>query len=319
MKKFLPFLIVILLASSCKKETVELLTYEATSHTDLPLADVLFVNDSVGYACGGDKWAKGIVLRSTDGGHSWSQPDSVFGQIAQCLFFFSAEEGCVGGGNSYLAHTTDSAKTFVIVQSDYRRINDMAFAEDHLHVVRVGTGEGYSDGNINYSADGGNNWTRTDLATSMAAVQYAGNGQFFASGFGVIYRSTDYGAHFTPLDIRGDFFLGLSFPSESTGYAAGYERLILKTTDGGNSWQKIMKGNAPFSAREHFRSIKFWDENNGFVCGDDGVMYQTTNGGDSWKKVKQFTEVNLQAIHLFSATAGVVVGDGGKIFLFKAP
>lgn len=303
--------------ASCKKETVELLTQEADSHTSLQLTDVFFANDSVGFISGGDRWAKGIILRTLNGGKSWSMPDSVFDNEAYSLFAFSPEEVYISGGNSYFGHSLDSGQTFEIKQSDYRRINDVAFL-DKNHLVSVGAENAYSDGHIAYSADGGLNWTKTDYLTAMASVQFADLNTAFASGYGVVYRSNDGGAHFEPLDVRGDFFLGLSFPTPEIGYVAGYERLILKTTDGGNNWKVVMKGNMPFSKRDHFRTIKFWDADNGFVCGDGGVMYQTTNGGESWKLVKQFTEVNLQAIYLFSASNGIVVGDNGKIFLFKS-
>ncbi len=315
---FLLTAIALVFFASCKKETIELLTQEVNSNTTLQLTDVVFANDSVGFACGGDRWSKGIILRTTDGGHTWSSPDSLFDHEAYSLYAFSADEVYIAGGNSYFGHSLDSGKTFSIKQSDYKRIFDIAFA-DHNRLVKVGAENAYADGHIAYSSDAGLNWTKTDYLTAMTCVQFADNSTAFASGYGVVYRSTDGGANFEPLDVRGDFFLGLSFPSSSTGYVAGYEKLILKTTDGGNSWKRVMRGNAPFSAREHFRTIKFWDDNNGFVCGDGGIMYQTNNGGDSWKKVKQFTDVNLMAIHLFSATDGIVVGDGGKIFLFKAP
>jgi photosystem II stability/assembly factor-like uncharacterized protein len=169
-----------------------------------------------------------------------------------------------------------------------------------------------------YTSDGGVNWTLDSIFNSLRCVKYADATTVFAGGYGVIYKSTDAGQTFIPLPIDGDFFVATDFPSVSVGYFAGFQRMILKTSDGGRSFRKVMKENGPFSAREHFEAIDFWDDNNGFVVGDEGVMYQTTDGGDNWKKVKPFSSANLRAVHLFSPTSGIVAGDGGKIFLFHS-
>lgn len=317
MRQYIAVFLLMLLVAGCRKPTVELVAYKADSHTTLNLHDVFFVNDSVGFICGGDKWTKGIFLRTTDGGFSWSLPDSIFNAACYTMHFFDGAKGIVAGHNSLFATTLDSGKTFTVSTSDYRPINSISFISPQQGVKAGGEIDAYLGGYVAYTTNGGQSFTRDSLDGNMTAIQYADAQTVYASGFGAIYKSTDGGQSFLPLDARGDFFLSLSAPTATTAYFAGYQRLILKTTDGGQSFQKMMNGNAPFSPREHFRCIRFADEYNGVVAGDEGVMYITHNGGEDWSKVKKFTTQNIRSIHLFSKTSGIAVTDGGGVWLFR--
>ncbi len=314
-KHFITFISLILLLSACKKEEIELLTQEVDSHTNYQLHDVFFVDDSTGYICGGSKYAIGIFLKTKDGGKTWSVPDSIFPKCAYANFFFNAQEGFVVGYDSWTGYTNDTAKTFVTGTDIYSPTNAVAYT-DRLHGVKVG-GDGYANGYISATVDGGLNWTSTLYPNNFMAVEFADNTTAFASGFGVIYKSNNAGQTFNPLDVRGDFFMDMHFATPQVGYFAGYQGVILKTSDGGNSFKKIRAGNQPFSKRVHFETIEFWDTNIGYAAGDNGYLIKTENGGDTWKTVKQFTSSNLRSIHFFSATSGVIVGDNGKIFLFN--
>ena len=55
-------------------------------------------------------------------------------------------------------------------------------------------------------------------------------------------------------------------------------RVILHTTDGGNSWS------AQYSEAYEslLRSIIFVDQNNGYATGESGVIMKTMDGGSNW-------------------------------------
>lgn len=300
---------------SCKKDEIEILTQEIATNSNYQIHDVFFLNDSVGYACGGDRYEIGVILKTKDGGKSWSPADSIMPKCAYSSYFFNAAEGYIGGYDSWLAFTNDSCKNFGAGTANYTPINEITFIDRNRGLIVDGAG--YAVGHILYTSDGGSNWSSTDYPNNFRAVQYADSNTAYASGYGVIYKSTNGGQNFYTLDVRGDFFVAMDFPSANTGYFAGYQGMIVKTSDGGNSFKKVHSGNTFFENREHFEGIDFWDDNTGYVVGDGGEMLHTTNGGESWKKVRSFTDVNLRDIHLFSATSGIIVGDNGKIFLFK--
>lgn len=78
----------------------------------------------------------------------------------------------------------------------------------------------------------------------------------------------------------------------NTVFVCGRNGLILKSEDGGNSWQEKYR-----QTDCQLYRIKFFDSNNGFVLGDDNnynnILLKTSDGGDSWLDMgNPFTEYN---------------------------
>ena len=129
---------------------------------------------------------------------------------------------------------------------------------------------------------------------------------------------------------------------DQTGWTVGHDAVILKTSDGAKTWQKV------FSAvyeEAPLLDVFFKDALNGFVIGAYGLMYITKNGGSSWQKyemelidieskevsdnedIPEFTEVydlHLNAIshtgdqrYYIAAEAGHILrsDDDGKTWL----
>lgn len=67
----------------------------------------------------------------------------------------------------------------------------------------------------------------------------------------------------------------------NTVFVCGQNGVILKTDDGGNSWQEKYRQ----TGCQWYR-IKFVDSNNGFVLGDDNnynnILFKTADGGNTW-------------------------------------
>lgn len=64
-------------------------------------------------------------------------------------------------------------------------------------------------------------------------------------------------------------------------WASGARGIVIRTTDGGSSWQSV--GPAGATAAD-FRDIQVWDESTAVVmsAGDVDRLYRTTDGGASW-------------------------------------
>jgi photosystem II stability/assembly factor-like uncharacterized protein len=72
---------------------------------------------------------------------------------------------------------------------------------------------------------------------------------------------------------------GVFFHDENLGWAVGHDALILRTRNGGASWELL--DYAPDEQRP-FLDIWFADESNGFAIGAYGFFYRTDDGGDTW-------------------------------------
>lgn len=71
----------------------------------------------------------------------------------------------------------------------------------------------------------------------------------------------------------------VAFVDENNGNAVGHDAVILRTTDGGVTWEKQLY--APELERP-FLDVQFFDGGNGLAIGAYGLMYETADGGASW-------------------------------------
>ncbi len=69
----------------------------------------------------------------------------------------------------------------------------------------------------------------------------------------------------------------LFFISPETGFIGGQDGMLLKTTDGGDTWT-----DHSINTTNLIYSIHFVDANHGFLSGSQSLLYKTTDGGQSW-------------------------------------
>jgi photosystem II stability/assembly factor-like uncharacterized protein len=150
----------------------------------------------------------------------------------------------------------------------------------------------------------------------LSAVFHSEKNIVHAVGYGIVLRSADGGNTWEKKDIIGDFFRAIHFPTSKVGYAVGQSGSIIKTTDAGENWKFIRNGDAISTSNKTFRSVFFIDEDHGYVVGHDGLFWRTKNGGDNWEIMPDLPEVDLH--HIFVQNGrGFIVGKKGKIFSFE--
>jgi photosystem II stability/assembly factor-like uncharacterized protein len=100
----------------------------------------------------------------------------------------------------------------------------------------------------------------------------------------------------------------IHFPTSSVGYACGNAGTIIKTTNGGNSFQTLTA-----SFTQNLNRICFANINSGYVVGDGGLILKTNNAGATWDSVYSGVTQSLNAINFISASKGFVGGAAGVI------
>ena len=78
------------------------------------------------------------------------------------------------------------------------------------------------------------------------------------------------------VDPYVDIYFDFSFPNSQTGYGLSVGFQVIKTTDGGLSWNVVA------SEGRDVQAIDFVNSETGFVAGDYGKIFKTTNGGYNW-------------------------------------
>jgi photosystem II stability/assembly factor-like uncharacterized protein len=100
---------------------------------------------------------------------------------------------------------------------------------------------------------------------------------------------------------------GVSFTNASNGTAVGQDGIILRTTDGGQSWI-----DQPSGTTITLYGVCFIDVNNGLVVGSGGTIIGTTDGGQNWMSQSIGTNTNLYAVS-YNSSIWTIVGSEGTI------
>lgn len=135
------------------------------------------------------------------------------------------------------------------------------------------------------TTDGGATWS--DISANLPAI------------------ITSY-AQYSTQEINDFYFLNVN-----TGYAVGYNGIVMKTTDGGTSWNFLGALGAGT-----YRSVYFTDATTGFIASHGKKIRKTTNSGETWTEwiSSESTFNHFFEIRFFNATTGVAIGDGGSVF-----
>jgi photosystem II stability/assembly factor-like uncharacterized protein len=315
----------IALFSACKKDAIQVQWTQNVVKSDYDWRAIQFFDAKNGVIVGGKTWSGGFALRTKDGGTTW-QSDSV---QQWCLYGLNGDskpqntEGSpfytVGiSGQIFEQKKKDSA--FVKVAHPYWRwFRDVAVRGGRG--VSVG-GQGWGSGVLAVFQLGSSQPPRVDtFPQELESVAFADDSVVVAVGYGLILRSANGGASWSPLKKwDSDFYTSICFPSEKIGYIVGFAGEILKTTDGGASWSALQSANNRSPKR--FNSVFFTDILRGVICGSDGVLWRTSDGGGSWQVVDNLPNVNFYDIFVSNviagnnATEGWLVGSGGTIVKF---
>lgn len=98
------------------------------------------------------------------------------------------------------------------------------------------------------------------------------------------------------------------FADANTGYAVGQGGTILKTGNGGRTWDQINSG-----TKHDLNSVYFIDANNGYAVGQGGIILKTSSGGSIWSLQYSGTMNSLFSVYFISANTGYIAGEKGAI------
>jgi photosystem II stability/assembly factor-like uncharacterized protein len=105
---------------------------------------------------------------------------------------------------------------------------------------------------------------------------------------------------------------GVSAVSDNVAWASGSQGTVIKTTDGGSTWAKLV---VPDSAGLDFRDIQAFDDRVAYVLaigpGELSRIYKTVDGGLNWtlQHVNRDPKGFLDAIAFWDVDHGLALGD----------
>ncbi len=290
----------------------------ANSRTD----DIWFFDADTGWLVN----SNGEVERTSDGGQTWEQklfvdPGSTAFPYLRCLAWGSAQVGWFGAVTGYAGSK-----------------------KDYLQIL------------LHRTTDGGENWTALSNLPEQSPAGvcglYAVNEQvLYGSGTNDpnlpgpgIVKTTDGGASWQFIDMaaHADNLIDIYFVDEDTGWVVGGKKdsncpttkpgynkdveqyaqlkpVVLKTIDGGASWQSKAAGVEGYDCGEWGWKIQFLNDQVGFVSLENftsAAILKTLDGGESWTRLPILDSAgisineDLEGVGFVSPTEGWVGGWG---------
>jgi photosystem II stability/assembly factor-like uncharacterized protein len=105
----------------------------------------------------------------------------------------------------------------------------------------------------------------------------------------------------------------IDFPSALVGYIGGNDSLLLRSMDGGQTWQEVVYSGVTFyPGGEHIVNLQFLTEFDGYMTvGPYSGTYKTTNGGVTWQPVLLPSNMCFnEGLYFFNETNGFIGGSG---------
>lgn len=248
----------------------------------------------------------GMIYRTTNAGQTWL-PESVPGSAGEYILSVSMN----GTGTAMAAGQYGAI---------YRRTTEPVWYEVNPRRLASATSitwptvqKGFvtlSSGHLMSTSDSGSTWNEQPLIEGV----YATKAGFFAPNHGVVFTWSDtffYTSNGGTSWIKRVIPSGAtppnaaSFPGLFTGYAAGNNGSILKTTDGGLNW---VHSRGPDGASIH--DIHFINETTGFITSAGNGIHKTTDGGETWVRKAYYPALSIS---FPTPATGYAAGSGSYV------
>jgi photosystem II stability/assembly factor-like uncharacterized protein len=306
-------LLFVLVFASCKKDLLHWKKVQQIStNTTCRLNHVKFIGASICLATGGDKYQKSEILRSEDGGYtftSYSDPKAEkgmygFGQSPSGKIYLCGDGTAMFSGDSGKTWNQDNPRHWLFYQG-------VAYpTEDTGVYVSTVTEEFGAITQVDASFKVIN---ELNFKFGLHDIYMTSQSTGYVIGYGAVMKTTDYRHTWQFQDVKGDFFMCMDIHGDEI-WMCGYNGGIFHTTDGGAHWEKLRNGNDITLVRYHLYGIVFKDKQHGWAAGDNGKLLYSDDAGHHWAEYDHFTDNALRSIALCPNGDLLVAGDNGTMF-----
>ncbi|MBN2009801.1 T9SS type A sorting domain-containing protein [candidate division KSB1 bacterium] len=311
--------------------------------TDNVLWGICFIDSLTGWVVG----RQGTIFSTTNGGLSWTDQSLEISKSLEDVHFVNKDAGWIVGSNNFLASTVNGGERWTIESTNL----DNTGLFNTITFISADTGW-IAGGSIGYfrtllkTTDGGVTWNPAidPFGGDLFDISFANSRVGWAVGEkGTILNTIDGGETWNwQMNFPSASLNSVQFLDERTGWATGGFSLI-KTTDGGDTWQYIdkMEGNQLFFIDSHkgwlvharegiyntvdggqtwqhqlskpgYHQIQFIDENNGWATGaasDSTYIIRTGNGGKAWTELFVAHDYSLSHFFFIDSLHGWLFGS----------
>ena len=267
---------------------------------------------------------RGLVLRLTNSGQDIEMQETGVQRAIYEIDFASETDGVAVGQDGLVLTTKDGGENWNEVAVELP-LQDWQVAQPHYFAVSRGADAEHiwavgPVGAMIRSQDGGETWENRSLWCDMMFENFASADP-----------STDpnyTGPRLNPCDVTLN---GVSFPTNMDGWMAGEFGIVLRTRDGGVTWERqrnvsdLPKYTRPeLSEEEAMRQripplyledlflidVDFRNGQEGYVTGESGTLLWTKDAGETWTNIPSGSFNTLLSVSTASGSGGTDFATG---------
>lgn len=246
---------------------------ETDTGTRADLNSIAFLTDTVVIAVG----SGGKMIRSTDAGVSWQQLESPTSNTLNQVARASDDLALAAGWNGTLLTSTDGGASWTATTLDPpNNYISLEYSQNLGMLV--------SSGGFVYRTFDGATWEPVLLpegGTPTAVALFGEAGALLVGEFGEMLISENAGRDWINSDsiMTADLLCAAFVGNNTEVLAAGWDGLILRTSDGGTNWRLVATG-----TDKPIRAIEVIDALNIVAAGDGNTVLVSRDGGNSWRQ-----------------------------------
>lgn len=250
-----------------------------TGITNKILKSICAVNSNVVYIVGYFE----TILKSTNGGNNWTiikNGPYGTGHSYEGVYFINENTGWICGSGSLIFKTTNGGVSFDSVNIPVGYLFDIYFRNENEGLVCGEAATMYK------TTNGGSNWQEIPMVpnglplSNLYRMTFVNSNTGYTQGIYTtkVFKTTNFGSSWDSIASvqgAGDTYT-IFFPNEMTGWCAGSDGQIFKTTNGGYNWQEEV---LPPISTSYFAGLWFYNDSVGWAVGGNMKILNTTNGG----------------------------------------
>lgn len=278
------------------------------------LSTIRFTDESNGYCLVSEDG----FLKTTDAGLTWSYNNigdsyywlsSLWASSKTTLHILGSRTAYFPYDSVFIFKSTDAGESWSISYRDLAKHLNSLFFLDSLNGFAIGYDMLTGGAFILKTTDAGDSWAldQTFHGYVIRAIFFTDPLTGYIAGDNIIMKTSDGGVSWETQTVSGDIY-SLWFIDSSTGFACGRDGFLMKTMDGGLNWSLIDLG-SPFN----FNGVTFQNDQTGYVYGEYGMVYKTTDCGLTWNYLHVNTNNTLESVCITESGTVYISGTYGTL------
>jgi photosystem II stability/assembly factor-like uncharacterized protein len=251
---------------------------------------------------------RGHVLISADGGRTWVQAKVPTRSLLTAVTMAGSDLAWAVGHGPVILRSADGGASWVrqhLPEAALEPLLDVWFADEQRGIA-IG-----AFGRIMTTEDGGDTW-RADLIDDRephanAIAQGSDQALYVAAEFGALFRSTDLGRSWIPLDVpNGGSLFGILPLGDGSLLAFGLRGRLIRSTDGGLRWATIETSSADTLLAGLVRH-----DGTVLLGGLQGILLISRDGGRTFEATWRPRRQAISAFVDLAPRGILALGEGG--------